>query len=196
MPVALADAFAFFADARNLEAITPPWLRFGILTPAPVTMRPGAVIDYRLNLHGVPVRWRTRIVIWEPPRRFVDVQLHGPFGAWEHTHTFESRDEGTLIHDLVRYRMPLGPLGMIAHRILVARDLRRVFDFRAAAVARLLAQSPGVRPATGGAEAPSTPPPARSTAATAVPLRSRHRVDGSAVGGASHASGDRGRRDR
>ena len=107
-------AFAFFADAFNLEAITPPWLRFRILTPRPIAMGEGALIDYRLSLHGVPCHWHTRIDLRVPGRRFVDRQVSGPFSRWEHTHTFEARPCGTLIRDLVVYRMPLGPLGGIA----------------------------------------------------------------------------------
>ena len=132
------DSFAFFADAYNLEALTPPWLRFRILTPRPIPMRHGTVIEYVLASHGLPVRWRTEIVEWEPGRRFVDKQVEGPFRLWEHTHAFEERPDGTLIRDTVLYRMPYGPLGEIAHRVLVARDLKRIFDFRRDAVERLL----------------------------------------------------------
>ena len=134
------QAFAFFADAFNLEAITPPWLRFRILTPRPIAMREGALIDYRLSLHRVPCRWHTRIDAWEPGRRFVDRQISGPFGVWEHTHTFEAVRGGTLIRDHVVYRMPLGPLGEIGRRVLIGRDLERIFDYRCAAIERLLVQ--------------------------------------------------------
>jgi ligand-binding SRPBCC domain-containing protein len=135
------EVFDLFADAVNLEPLTPPWLRFRVLTPAPVTMRAGTLLEYRLRLHGVPVRWRTRIEGWEPPHRFVDVQLRGPYRLWHHTHTFERRDGGTLMRDEVRYALPLGPLGVLAHRVFVRRDLERIFDFRHAAVERLLASS-------------------------------------------------------
>ena len=94
VPLGIDEAFAFFADAANLEAITPPWLRFRILSEQPLQVREGALIDYRLTLHRVPVTWRTRIERWEPPRRFVDVQLSGPFARWEHTHTFEEHPDG------------------------------------------------------------------------------------------------------
>ena len=134
------QAFAFFADAFNLEAITPPWLRFRILTPRPIAMREGALIDYRLSLHRVPCRWHTRIDAWEPGRRFVDRQISGPFGVWEHTHTFEAVRGGTLIRDHVVYRMPLGPLGEIGRRVLIGRDLERIFDYRREAIERLLVQ--------------------------------------------------------
>jgi ligand-binding SRPBCC domain-containing protein len=134
----LDGAFAFFADAYNLEALTPPWLGFRILTPRPIPMRRGTTIEYVLTTHRVPVRWRTEIVEWAPRRRFVDTQLQGPFRLWEHTHAFDERPGGTLIHDSVRYRMPYGALGAIAHRILIARDLERIFDYRRDAVERLL----------------------------------------------------------
>ena len=138
VPLSVEDAFAFFADAYNLEALTPPWLRFRILTPRPIPMRKGTTIEYVLTTHGLPVRWRTEIVEWEPGRRFVDIQQKGPFRLWEHTHAFEERHDGTLIRDTVRYRMPYGAVGAIARRIVVARDLERVFDYRRDAVDRLL----------------------------------------------------------
>ncbi len=138
--VPLQEAFAFFGEARNLEAITPPWLAFRVMTPGTIEMRPGTLIDYRLTLHRIPVRWRTRIEAWEPPHRFVDAQLRGPYSLWEHTHTFEADGEAaTVIADRVRYALPLGPLGELAHRAFVRRDLERIFDHRAAAVRGLLA---------------------------------------------------------
>jgi ligand-binding SRPBCC domain-containing protein len=127
--------FPFFGDATNLEAITPPWLGFRVVTPEPIEMAPGALIEYRLRLHGVPIRWRTTIAVWDPPRRFVDVQLSGPYRMWHHTHDFEpAPDGGTLMRDTVRYALPLGPLGELAHHLLVKRDLERIFDFRRSAV--------------------------------------------------------------
>jgi ligand-binding SRPBCC domain-containing protein len=138
VPLPLAEVFAFFADAGNLEAITPQWLRFRIVTPRPIAMREGTLIEYRLALHRVPCRWRTRIDTWIPGRRFVDRQLAGPFASWVHTHTFAAESGGTRIHDHVAYRMPLGPLGAVAHALLIGRDLERIFDHRRAAVARLL----------------------------------------------------------
>ncbi len=131
----LDRVFAFYGEARNLEAITPPWLGFEVTTPE-VIMRPGARIDYRLRLHGIPLRWRTRIEAWEPPRRFVDVQTRGPYALWHHTHEFEPVGEGaTTIRDRVRYSLPLGPLGELANALLVRRDLERIFDHRRDAVA-------------------------------------------------------------
>jgi ligand-binding SRPBCC domain-containing protein len=127
LPRPRAEVFEFFADARNLERLTPPWLSFRILTPVPVPMRAGARIDYRLRLRGVPVRWRTEIEAWEPPARFVDVQLRGPYRLWHHTHTFDARDGGTLCRDFVRYAVPGGRL---VERWLVRPDVERIFAFR------------------------------------------------------------------
>ncbi len=108
-------------------------------TPGAIVMEAGTLLDYRLRLHGVPVRWQTRIEIWEPPRRFVDSQAKGPYSLWEHTHLFEPDGEGaTIIHDRVRYAIPFGPLGALAHRLFVRRDLERIFDYRGAAVAEHL----------------------------------------------------------
>jgi ligand-binding SRPBCC domain-containing protein len=134
VPAPSEAVFEFFADPFNLEAITPPWLRFRIVGPRPIEMQAGTVIDYRLVLHRVPIRWRARIAVWEPGRRFVDVQVRGPYRAWHHTHSFERRDEGTLVRDSVRYALPLGPLGRMAHAAFVRRDLERIFDFRHQAV--------------------------------------------------------------
>lgn len=129
-------AFDFYGDARNLEPLTPPWLRFEVTTPTPIEMGAGTLLDYRLRLHGVPVRWRTLIESWEPPHRFLDVQVRGPYSLWEHTHTFEPVGDGaTTIRDRVRYAIPFGPLGAIAHALFVRRDLARIFDYRQRAVA-------------------------------------------------------------
>jgi ligand-binding SRPBCC domain-containing protein len=128
------DVFPFFADAFNLEAITPPWLRFRVLTPGPVTMAHGTLLEYRLRLRGLPLRWLTRIETWEPPLRFVDCQVRGPYRLWQHTHSFEPDGDGTIMRDRVRYALPLGPLGELAHMALVRRDLDRIFAFRHAAV--------------------------------------------------------------
>ena len=135
LPGAPADVFPFFADARNLEAITPPLLRFRVVTPEPIVMRPGTLIQYRLRLRGVPVSWLTSIQEWDPPRRFVDVQLSGPYRLWHHTHDFEPDGEGrTVMRDTVRYALPLGSLGAVAHELIVRRDLAAIFDFRSEAV--------------------------------------------------------------
>jgi hypothetical protein len=132
------EVFDFFADAGNLEALTPPLLGFEVLTPRPIEMAAGVRIRYRLRVHGVPLRWLTEIREWTPPDRFVDVQRRGPYGVWEHTHEFEPLPGGqTLMRDTVRYRPGLWPLGELALP-LVRRDLRTIFDFRRDAVDRLL----------------------------------------------------------
>ena len=132
--------FPFFADALNLEAITPPLLRFAVVTPGPIPMAVGTLIQYRLRLHGIPVSWLTSIQEWEPDRRFVDVQVRGPYALWHHTHTFmPDGGGGTRMVDHVRYALPAGPAGEAAHRLFVRRDLERIFAFRAREVARLLA---------------------------------------------------------
>ena len=135
-----SEVFPFFADARNLEAITPPLLRFRVITPDPVEMRVGTFLQYRLRLHGVPVRWDTTIQEWSPPHRFVDVQVRGPYALWHHTHAFApAPDGGTVMTDTVRYAIGFGALGELARRGLVRRDLEAIFDFRAARVPELLA---------------------------------------------------------
>lgn len=132
-------AFSFYGDAHNLERITPLWLGFEVTTPRPIEMGVGTLIEYRLKLHRVPVRWRTRIEAWDPPHRFVDVQVRGPYSLWEHTHTFEEDGPGaTIIRDRVRYSIPFGPLGELADRLLVQQDLKQIFDYRRDAVAREL----------------------------------------------------------
>ena len=137
VPGPLDEVFPFFAEARNLERITPPWLAFRVVTPEPIEMRPGTLIEYRLRLHGVPVRWLTRIEEFEAGRGFVDVQLRGPYRLWHHRHEFEARGEQTLVRDTVHYAMPFGLLGALAHLALVRRDLQGIFDFRRGAVTRI-----------------------------------------------------------
>ncbi len=125
-----SEVFAFFADAANLERMTPPFLGFHILTPLPIEMRPGTVIDYRIRLNGVPLRWRTTIESYEAGERFVDVQSKGPYSVWRHTHSFVDVPGGTEVRDHVEYQLPLGPLGRIAHQLFVRRQLATIFDFR------------------------------------------------------------------
>jgi ligand-binding SRPBCC domain-containing protein len=137
VPVEAETAFAFFGDAWNLEAITPPWLRFRI-EDAPAELRRGARLRYRLSLFGVPVRWLTEIVEWKPPRTFVDLQLEGPYRLWEHTHRIRPVAGGTEIYDHVRYALPLDPLASLARPLTVERWLDAIFDFRARRVAELV----------------------------------------------------------
>jgi ligand-binding SRPBCC domain-containing protein len=144
IPVTAGRVFDFFSEAANLEQITPKWLRFQILE-APARMTEGARIRYRLKWHGIPVRWLTEIVEWNPPHGFADLQLEGPYALWLHTHRFEPSRDGTNIVDVVRYALPFGIIGWAAHSLKVRQDLEDVFDFRARRIAALLA--PGARDA-------------------------------------------------
>jgi ligand-binding SRPBCC domain-containing protein len=127
LPRPLKVVFPFFADAGNLETITPPWLRFEIVTPRPISMRVGALIEYRLRLHGVPMRWRSEITVWDPPNRFVDEQRRGPYRVWIHEHTFTERDGGSQVSDFVRYA---APGGWLINRIFVRGHLQQIFRHR------------------------------------------------------------------
>lgn len=141
----VAQVFPFFADAGNLEAITPAFLQFKILTPRPIEMRSGTLIDYRIKLLGIPLNWRSRIEEWEPSRRFVDTQVRGPYRLWHHTHEFLETAEGTLMTDRVKYQMPLGPLGTITHALWTKRTLETIFDHRFRRIQELL---PDAEPVT------------------------------------------------
>lgn len=135
LPRPREEVFRFFADAMNLQTLTPPWLHFLIVTPAPIEMRVGTLIDYRLRLHSLPLRWRSRIAAWEPPFRFVDEQVRGPYRRWFHDHRFEIADGGTLCRDIVDYAAPVA--GWL-ERVLVRRDLRRIFSYRQRKILELL----------------------------------------------------------
>ncbi len=141
------EVFAFFANAENLELLTPPSLSFAILTPTPIVMVSGATIDHRIKLAGVPFRWRTVIEAFDPDTRFVDVQASGPYRSWRHVHEFLDVPEGTAIHDQVTYEMPLGALGIIARALFVRGQLDRIFDYRRAVITRIFGVAPSpVRP--------------------------------------------------
>ncbi len=127
LPRPIDEIFPFFADARNLERITPPFLRFQVTTPEPIEMRVGAVIDYKLKVRGLPLRWRSRITHWAPGVAFTDEQVKGPYKVWRHTHTFESVEGGTRAGDIVEYAVPGGP---IAHALFVRRDVKAIFEYR------------------------------------------------------------------
>ena len=128
------EVFTFFADPANLERITPGSLHFEIRSPRPIAMRAGAVIDYDLALFGLRFHWRTLIESFEPELGFVDVQTKGPYRSWRHSHTFSDAPGGTLVRDRVEYEVPFGPLGELVRRLFVARQIRRIFDFRRAAI--------------------------------------------------------------
>jgi len=127
LPQQRDEVFAFFATAANLEAITPPWLNFSMITPSPIRMHADIIIDYKLRLRGFPMHWRTKITVWEPPVRFVDQQIRGPYRQWIHEHSFEERDGGTLVRDGVRYAVPFD---FLVHRWLVRPDIERIFAYR------------------------------------------------------------------
>ncbi|HWB09243.1 MAG TPA: SRPBCC family protein [Pirellulales bacterium] len=143
MPRPRDEVFEFFSDAKNLEQITPEFLRFHILLPeqhAPVY--DGMLIDYRLRLGGIPLRWQSRIESFDPPRGFVDVQTRGPYRSWRHVHLFEETPAGTRLLDQVDYELPLAFFGSLAHALFVRRTLERIFDYREAAVRRLFGPGP------------------------------------------------------
>jgi ligand-binding SRPBCC domain-containing protein len=127
LPHSREKVFEFFANPQNLDRLTPPWLKFKILTPPAAAMTEGKILDYRLRLRGIPIRWQSKITAWEPPRRFVDQQIKGPYSLWIHEHLFEEKDGGTLVRDNVKYAV-LG--GRIVQKLLVAPDLGSIFKYR------------------------------------------------------------------
>jgi ligand-binding SRPBCC domain-containing protein len=130
--------FDFFSRAENLGRITPPEMAFRIITPLPIEMREGALIDYRIGLHGIPMTWRTRITHWVPNVEFIDEQLRGPYAKWVHRHSFRDDDAGgTIVDDEVRYRLPFGVIGNLVH-FLVRQQLDRIFSFRSQRVKELV----------------------------------------------------------
>lgn len=131
------QVFPFFSDAFNLERLTPPVLHFQVLTPPPIVMKSGTIIDYRLKLWGIPLRWQSKITAWDPPHRFVDEQTKGPYRLWRHEHTFIESEGGTLAHDLVEYSI-LG--GALVNKLFVERDLKRIFEYRKQRLGKLLGE--------------------------------------------------------
>ena len=134
IPRPLEEVFAFFSDARNLERITPSWLGFQMLTPGPIRIAAGSRLRYRLRVHGLPLSWTTEIRRWEPPYRFIDVQLSGPYQLWHHTHRFEADNGGTRMTDVVRYRLPFGWIGRAVRWLKVRCDVEQIFDYRSARI--------------------------------------------------------------
>jgi len=139
----LPEVFGFFSNAANLEAITPPFLRFRVLTPPPIEMRAGTLIDYRLSLLGISFKWRTLIEIFEPNRRFTDTQVRGPYRRWRHLHEFHATSQGTRMIDRVQYELPLGWIGDLVHSLAVRRSLEKIFDYRRDRIRELLESGPG-----------------------------------------------------
>jgi ligand-binding SRPBCC domain-containing protein len=137
VPRPIEEIFEFFSRAENLQQLTPPWLHFRILSVEPTPVRKGTLIRYSLRWRIFPVRWTSEIVEWEPPGRFVDVQLKGPYKLWHHEHRFTAASDGTRITDEVQYLLPFGPLGAMAHSLKVRKDLESIFAYRADAVRRL-----------------------------------------------------------
>lgn len=136
LPADLDEVWAFFADPANLDALTPPEMRFEMRSPAPAPVTSGQRLRYRIRLlPGVRVGWLSEITELEPGRRFVDVQRAGPYRSWRHEHRFEERSDGVLVVDEVDYALPFGPLGELVHRLDVRRRLERIFDFRQRAMA-------------------------------------------------------------
>ncbi|NIO10377.1 MAG: CDP-paratose 2-epimerase [Deltaproteobacteria bacterium] len=138
LPNALEKVFEFFADAHNLQKLTPPWLHFKILNESPVEMKKGTLIDYSLRIHGVPVRWQSEITLWEPPHRFVDSQTRGPYRLWNHEHSFSSTGEGTRVSDSVEYAV-MG--GILVQKLFVAPDLKKIFNYRSAQLKEIFKSS-------------------------------------------------------
>ncbi|MDP9097455.1 MAG: SRPBCC family protein [Verrucomicrobiota bacterium] len=138
LPRKREEVFRFFADAGNLETLTPPWLNFHVLTPSPIEMHAGTSIDYRLRVRGLPLKWRSEITAWEPPMRFVDEQRRGPYRKWIHEHRFDEIGDGTLCTDLVRYSVVGGAL---VNRFLVRRDIEKIFAFRTEQLRKLFGEA-------------------------------------------------------
>lgn len=154
LPVPIERVFDFFSEARNLEKLTPRWLRFEILTPGPIAMAPGTLIDYRIRWRGIPMRWRTEIEVWDPPHRFVDRQIRGPYRLWRHEHLFVAHGDETSVVDRVEYA-PVG--GAIANWLAVRRDVERIFAYRREVLQRVF---PGSAAATARlVSSPALPTP-------------------------------------
>ena len=136
LPRPVEAVFPFFSDAGNLQKLTPPWLDFRIVTPGRIEMKPGTIIDYRLRVHRIPIKWRSEITVWDPPYRFVDEQRKGPYRLWIHEHRFEEKDGGTLATDRIEYAVPGGEL---VRRLFVEKDVEKIFAYRTTRLKELFA---------------------------------------------------------
>jgi len=130
LPRPREEIFPFFADPRNLKVLDPPWLRPALLSSPPDPLEAGTVFDFRIRWLGIPLRWRVLIREYDPPYRFVDVQVRGPYARWEHRHLFRAEKGGTSVEDRITYRLPLGPLGRLLHTLWVRRQLAAIFAHR------------------------------------------------------------------
>ena len=137
----IEEVFSFFEKAENLALITPGKLAFKILTPTPISMVKGTLIDYTIRLMGIPIHWRTLITKYNPPHEFVDEQIKGPYKFWHHTHTFKVIDGGVQINDSVRYGIPMGILGQLVHQVWIKKNLENIFEYRKTVIDKLLNQS-------------------------------------------------------
>lgn len=131
------EVFSFFSNAENLNKLTPPALGFRIITPSPITIRKGTIIDYKIKLNGIPFRWKSEITVWDPPHLFADEQLKGPYQYWRHEHKFEQKDGGTLITDIVKYRSPGWIFEFIPHHLIVKKKINQIFDFRSEVIRQI-----------------------------------------------------------
>lgn len=152
------ELFPFFGDAHNLEKLTPALLKFQVLKPRPIPMGPGTLIDYRLKVRGLPIRWRTEILAWDPPHRFIDNQLRGPYRRWHHTHLFEPVDGGTRCTDIVHYELYGGPLAPLINRLLIQRDVQQIFAYREQVLAGIFGTSPDHAPSAAAPSPAATAP--------------------------------------
>lgn len=137
VPKSVEKTFEFFSHPENLGKVTPPYLQFTFLTSLPIEMRKGVIIDYRLTIHKIRVHWRTEITVWDPPQRFIDIQIKGPYKLWEHEHLFESVNAGTQMTDLVEYAVPGGILAPVIHYFFVRREIETIFRYRELTFARI-----------------------------------------------------------
>ncbi len=144
VPKPLYKVFGFFSKPENLEILTPDNIRFQILTPSPLMMKEGSVLDYAITIFGLPVRWTTMITQYDSPHTFVDIQLHGPYSYWHHTHTFTETLGGTIIQDTVKYSLPFGFIGVLAHGVVIRRQLENIFTHRGEIIDTIFSDVNGV----------------------------------------------------